>query len=588
MAKRWQILPHDSFQVEQLEARAKVPPVVAQLLLGRGISDPVAIRAFLDAKLTGLHEPELLPGIPSAVDRIFAALESERRIVIYGDYDADGMTATSVLYRCLQILGADVGYYVPNRLEDGYGLNEAALQTLHERGASLVISVDCGITSIGPATKARELGLELIVTDHHPLADSLPTADTIVHPQLPGTDYPFHGLCGAGVALKLAWALCQRSSQSKKVTDRLRNFLLTAVGIAAIGTVADVVPLLDENRVLVRHGLKCLRQFPVPGLAALMRVTKLDTKPSLSSEDIGFTIAPRLNAAGRLGQAQLAVELLTTDSDERATALAEYIHELNSSRDSLERSIYLAASKQIKEHFEPEKDAALVLSGRGWHAGVIGIVASRFAEKYNRPVVVIALDSIGAKPGTGSGRSACGLNLQRAFQNCTDFLVSHGGHAAAAGLRIEESQVDAFRAAFVEYAATEIKAGDREPLIEIDAESPLSQLTLQTVQQIEQLAPFGQGNPRPILCASDIELAEPPKRMGGGERHLSVSLRQYQTTLRAVAFGRGDWVDELNQLTGTIDIAYRPVINEFRGRRTVELHLVDWRPSRTTATVGVD
>jgi single-stranded-DNA-specific exonuclease len=297
-------------------------------------------------------------------------------------------------------------------------------------------------------------------------------------------------------------------------------------------------------------------------------------------------LAPRLNAAGRLGQAQLGVELLTTDSVERARDLAEFLTELNGRRDTLERSVYLAANKQIKERFDPQNNPAFVLAGSGWHAGVIGIVAGRLAEKYHRPVVLIALDELGAKPGSGSGRSACGLDLHSAFAHCDEYLVSHGGHAAAAGLRVDESRVDAFRSAFCEYAAGAISDDDRIAEVLIDAEAAFSQLTLQTVQQVEKMSPFGAGNPRPVLCATGVAKAEPPRYLGSGERHLAIQLTQYGTKIRAVAFGKGDWLDDLEAENGPLDVAYRPVINEFRGRRTVEIHLVDWRPTESSNSGG--
>jgi single-stranded-DNA-specific exonuclease len=577
--KRWRIQPHDADRVARLERSAGVPPIVAQLLLARGVYEPDQVRTFLDARLTGLRDPDLLPGAAEAADRVYAAIQGRRKIFVYGDYDADGMTATAILLGCLKVLGADASYYVPNRLEEGYGLNSEALRTLAERGASLVVSVDCGIASLAEAETAREIGLELIVTDHHEMAATLPAAAAIVHPRLPGTSYPFGGLCGAGVALKLAWAICQRASQAKKVSEPLRNYLLSAVGLAAIATVADMVPLIDENRILVRHGLNSLKAMPPLGLAALMNVTKLSEKPSLDSEDLAFTIAPRLNAAGRFGTAQLAVELLTTDDPERANYLASYIHEQNSSRDSLERSIQIAAAKQLKDDFDPEGDSALVLAGRGWHAGVIGLVAGRLAEKHHRPVVLIALDQLGVKPGIGSARSPNGLNLHAALAACSEHLVGFGGHAAAAGLKIEEARIDAFRAAFCEYAGCESTGATRVGEIRIDAEGPLAQLTSQTVQQIQMLAPFGTGNPRPVLCATGVRLAEPPKRIGSGERHLALKLVQHRTTMRGVGFGCADWADELAAADCPLDIAFKPVINEFRGRSTVEVQLVDWRLS---------
>jgi single-stranded-DNA-specific exonuclease len=577
--KRWRFQPHDADRIARLEQAAGISPIVAQLLISRGVYEPESVRLFLDAKLTGLRDPDLLPGVPEAADRIYAAVRERRKIVVYGDYDADGMTGTAILFSCLKLLGAEVSYFVPNRLEDGYGLNSDALRTLAERGASLIVTVDCGIASVTEALVARELGLELIVTDHHEFASELPAAAVIVHPRLPGHSYPFGGLCGAGVTLKLAWALCQRASEAKKVTDRLRDFLLSAVGLAAIGTVADVVPLIDENRILVRHGLNSLKHLPPLGLATLMQVTKLHEKPGLDSEDIAFTLGPRLNAAGRFGQAQLAIELMTTDSRERALQLAEYINELNSSRESLERSIQLAATKQIKEQFDPDGDSALVLASRGWHAGVIGLVAGRLAEKYHRPVVLIALDELGIKPGIGSARSPNGLNLHAALATCSEHLRSHGGHACAAGLKIDEAKVDDFRAAFCEHAASETSGATRVGEIRVDAEGHFCQLTIETVRQIQSLAPFGSGNPRPVLCATGVTLSEPPKKIGASERHLSMRLAQQRTTIRCVAFGGAEWHDDLVATDAPLDIAYKPVINEFKGRQSVEIQLVDWRVS---------
>jgi single-stranded-DNA-specific exonuclease len=344
-----------------------------------------------------------------------------------------------------------------------------------------------------------------------------------------------------------------------------------------MGTVADVVPLVDENRVLVRHGLVSLKDKPGLGLDALMRITELNTKPALDAEDIGFVLGPRLNAAGRLGQAQLAIELLTTDRPDRAEELARYIHGLNESRQKLERSIYLAANKQIKEQFNPEEDAALVLADRAWHPGVIGIVAGRLAEKYHRPTILVAQDQLGIKPGTGSCRSVPGFDLHAALAQCSEYLIGHGGHAAAAGLTIDDRRVDEFRDAFCETVEQEITEELRVAELTIDAEAPLSAFTLKVVDQIEQLGPFGQANSRPLLCTSGVSLAEPPRAIGSGGNHLSLKLTQHNVTLRAVAFGGGDWADEIASASGPLDVAFRPVINTFRGRRSVELHLVDWR-----------
>ncbi|HVX59512.1 MAG TPA: single-stranded-DNA-specific exonuclease RecJ [Pirellulales bacterium] len=585
MAKQWRIHAHDSARIDALARSAGISPVVARLLICRGLHDPVQVRSFLEPKLSSLREPGELPGVEAAAERITAAIQARQRIVIYGDYDVDGMSATSLLVGCLKLLGADVGYYVPHRLEEGYGLNHDALRNLASQGARLVITVDCGVASVSEAETAREIGLDLVITDHHEFGEQLPQAAAIVHPRLPGSNYPFAGLSGSGVAFKLAWALCQQASGAKKVGERMKEYLLSAIGLAALGTVADVVPLVDENRVLVQHGLASLKQRPGLGIAALMRLAELDKKPRLDSDDIGFTIAPRLNAAGRLGQAQLGVELLSTTSPERASALAEYLSELNGSRQSLERSIYLAANKQAQEEYDVDQDSALVLADRGWHPGVIGIVAGRLAEKFHRPVVLVALDELGVKPGVGSARSVPGFNLHEALANCTQHLLSHGGHAAAAGLKIDETNLEAFRSDFCEFAASGISAEQRVAELWIDAEVGFGELSLASVLELERLAPFGHSNPRPLLCATGVTLAGAPQRMGGGGRHLSLKLSQHGATLRGVAFGGGDWAEELAEVEGPLSVAFRPVINEFRGRRNVELHVADWQAAQPAPAV---
>ncbi len=579
MPKRWRIHPHEPERIAHLQQAAGVPAVVAQLLLGRGISQPADAKAFLDPKLTDLRDPGLLPGCSEAARQLHEAVLAKRRIVVYGDYDVDGMTGTAVLLKCLQLLGADAGYYVPNRLAEGYGLNHDAVDTLASGKCEVLVTVDCGIGSVDQARACRQKGIALIVTDHHRPGPALPEADAVVHPSLPGSDYPFAGLSGSGVALKLAWALCQRAAGTRKVGPRMRDFLVCAVGLAAMGTVADVVPLVDENRVLVHHGLDSLKRLPPPGIAALMRITELDSKPRLGAEDIGFVLGPRLNAAGRLGQARLGVELLTTDRADRAEELAKYIDELNENRQKLERSIYLAANKQAKDRFDPQADSALVLAEHGWHPGVIGIVAGRLAEKYHRPAILVSFDTLGSRPGVGSARSVPGFDLHAALSACGHHLRSHGGHRAAAGLTVEENHLEAFRAEFCEYAAAEISEEERTAELAIDAEAPLSAFTLKVVGQIERLAPFGQANRRPVMCASGVRLAGPPRQIGAGGHHLSLKLIQHGVSLRAVAFGGGEWADELAAVDGPLDVAFRPVINTFRGRHNVELHLVDWRRS---------
>lgn len=580
--RTWRFPQKDQAEIDQFCKKHSVAPIIGQLLMKHDVDGSDAVQRFLAAKLTELRAPEELPGLPDAVERIWQAIDRGEEIVVYGDYDADGMTATAILYRCLKLLDAKVSYHLPNRMEEGYGLHVDSVEKLAARGKQLIITVDCGIASLEPAKRAKELGLSLIVTDHHRFAETLPEAEAIVHPALPGTEYPFTGLCGAGVAFKLAWALCQRKSGSVKVADHLRDFLLSAVGLAAMGTVADVVPLKDENRVIVRNGLKTLLQSPSLGIRKLMELNKLDDKKLLDADVIGFTLAPRLNAAGRLGQAQLGVELLVTEDESRADALASYIQELNANRQKLERSINLSAGKQLKETHCPESDPAFVLASPSWHPGVIGIVAGKLAEKYQKPVVLIALDKLGAKPGTGSARSPNGVNLHEALMQCSDLLIAGGGHAAAAGLKIEEANVAAFRSAFLEAVAEQSDDGGGVDAIEIDAEATLDQLNLTSTLQLEQLGPFGAENPRPVFFAQGVNIVDAAKPLGASGMHLSMQVEQFGKRLRAVNFGKAEsWLPELEAIQGSIDIVFRPVINEFRGYQSVEIHLLDFRPSQS-------
>ncbi len=586
MPKRWHIRPHDRAAVARLERAAGVPSVVAALLTARGVTAADQVQAFLAGTMADLRDPESLPGISAAADRILAAARAGRRIVVYGDYDADGMCATAILMSCLEAIDAPATWYVPDRLEEGYGLNAAALESLAAGGAGLVVTVDCGIASVTEARRARDLGLELIITDHHSFGDSLPAADVLVHPRLPGAGYPFGELCGAGVAFKLAWAIATRASGAKQVTPRLREMLLRGMGLAALGTVADVVPLLDENRIYVKHGLECLRRRGGPGLARLIELAGLHEKSALEAEDVAFRLAPRLNAAGRLGQAACGIELLTTADPARAASLATYLHELNAQRETEERSIQLAATKQAREEFDPEADAALVLADRGWHAGVIGIVAGRLAERFHRPVVMIAQDAHQGRPAIGSVRSVPGFDVHEALVACREHLVTCGGHAAAAGLRIEDDKIAAFRAAFRAAVDRRLPAELRRAQVTIDGETTLGGLTLEAVEQLERLAPFGQANRRPVLCASAVTLAEPPRVIGAGGKHLAMQFRQHGAKVRGVAFGAAEWLPHLPPPGQPFHVAFKPKINEFRGRRTAEMEVVDWRPDGID--VGVD
>ncbi|QDT34865.1 single-stranded-DNA-specific exonuclease RecJ [Thalassoglobus polymorphus] len=580
MPKQWRFAPHDQGAIKRLTKEMSCSPLLAQVLAARGIESKEQALKLYTTQMKDLHDPGLLPGVEEASDRMIAAMKSQRRITIYGDYDVDGVTATSILWHCLKLAGAKVDYYIPCRLEEGYGLNLEAIRTLHEEDPDrLVITVDCGICSLKEAALAKELGLELIITDHHTMLDELPDAATNVHPRLPGSEYPFKELCGAGVAFKLAWAVCQKLGDGTKASPRMREYLKSAVGLAAIGTVADVVPLIGENRIIVQYGLSTLLDKSMTGLSMLLKVANLDEQKELSAEDIGFGIGPRINAAGRLGQARLAVELLTTENRQRAAQLADYMDQLNKDRQKVERKIYKQAKEQIEENPEWLESGALVLASEDWHPGVIGIVASRIAEKYERPTIMIAMNAESGI-GQGSGRSFHGYDLHSGLSACSELLEAFGGHKAAAGLRVKSEQLDDFRQTLGQIALEDNSSDSAQPELDVDAEVTLHDLTHRAVKELDWLGPYGAAHRRPIFSASNIELVEPPKKMGGGERHLSLRVRDGSKVLRAVAFGKGEWADEMQEaITGPFSICFTTNMNRFRGYETVELKLVDWQPS---------
>jgi single-stranded-DNA-specific exonuclease len=579
VAKSWHLLPHDRGGIERLGRALRLPPIVAQLLLNRGLSDPEAARRFLEAPLNGLHPPDRLPGVAEAADRLLKAAHDGRRICVYGDYDVDGTTGTAILWQALHLVGATVDFYVPHRLEEGYGLNVEALRQIVATGASVVVTVDCGIGALAEAEEAGRLGLELIVTDHHEPKESLPAAAALVHPRLPGTSYPFGGLSGAGVAFKLAWALCQRFCGGERVTPRFREFLLDGVALTALGLIADVVPLHDENRIFVRHGLVRIRQAPTPGMKALLDTAGLGDKPTLSAADVSFKLAPRLNAVGRLGSARLVIELLTTTSPQRAASLARYLEGQNVQRQVFERRI-LAKARELAGSCDLEHMPALVLAEPDWHPGIVGIVASRLVDLYARPVVLIAVRQErgeGRPIGHGSGRSVPGFPLHEALQACSDHLISHGGHAAAAGFKIQPESIDAFRQRFCNYAAEYFRAGRPAPRLLIDAEVPLSTLTTNLVQDLDHLEPYGTDNRPPLFLSAGLQVVGEPSRVGGGERHLSFRVNQRGTRMRAIAFGMADRADELMSAGGSCCLVFTPRLNEWQGFHRVDLEVADFQ-----------
>ncbi len=578
-----------------------VSPLVARLLVERGLGDPDGAAAFLDPRLSELPDPDDLPGVPEAAARLAAAVAAGRPIVVYGDYDVDGITASSILWHVLTDLAALVGpeprlaqpvaTYVPHRIEEGYGLHADSLEKIaryeahpglrppgDDPPAPLVVTVDCGITAVAAAARAAELGLDLIVTDHHrPGADGLPDA-LLVHPEAdgelaPGFDPP---PCGAGVAFFLAWATARVAMGTPRLPGPLKDKLVDLLSLAAMGTVADLVPLGGANRRIVANGLKRLKSTKLPGLAALIRAAKLDGE-DVSATHVGFVLGPRINACGRMGHAAEAVELLTTATGRRAEDLASTLTSENECRRRVEREVLAEAIEAVEDGGLATDDArVLVLAGEDWHPGVVGIVASRLVERYFRPVVLLA-----ATPGghlRGSARSVSGVDLHACLSACSGFLLAFGGHKMAAGMTLDPSDLDGFRDALHDAVATVLPADRLCREVRHDGDAGEGDLAAEAIEALSRLAPFGMGNPRPKVCLRGLEIERPPRRMGGRGAHASFQLRLGERSLRAVAFGRGDDTDEY-AVGDRLDAIAELKLNTWNGTTRPELHLVDFRPA---------
>lgn len=577
-SKRWILAPADAEASAKLASRLKVSPLVAQILLNRGLEEQVACERFLSPALKHLHDPADLGGLAAAAERIAKAIRDREKIVVYGDYDVDGITASAILWHAVRVLGGDIDYYIPNRLEEGYGLNAEALAQLCDEGAKLIVTVDCGVTAIEQAKVAKSRGVDLIITDHHDWRVEeeracLPDCRGVVHPRLndDGKTYGNPSLCGAGVAFKLAWGVGTAMSGATRVSETFRAFLLNATALAALGTIADVVPLTGENRALAHFGLKGLVESKLTGLQALIDSAGLAGK-ALDAYDVGFKLAPRLNAVGRLGHAKLAVEMLTTATESRAHEIAEYLEGQNRERQAVERKIVDQAIAQVAERgLDADDSRAIVLGDETWHAGVIGIVASRLVDKFHRPAVLVSLVN---GHGQGSGRSISGFNLAKALQACGEHLQSFGGHEMAAGLKIESARFEAFREAFNDYARRTISAESLAPRLRIDAVAELPEITAALVNDLARLGPFGHGNPRPLLCCRNLKVAQPPRRVGKTGDHLQIVVRQGQAQMKCIAFGYGAMEPSLQPGT-IIDLAVEPQLNEFNGQTRVELGVKD-------------
>ena len=555
---RFTVMPYDYAAAERLAAELGVSHVLAQVLVRRGFGDPAAARAFLAA--AEAHPLDAFGGLREAAERILGHVGRRSRITVHGDYDVDGVASTAVLVRALRTLGADVDWYLPSRIDDGYGLAAATVVRLAERGTDLLVTVDCAITAVEEVAAARATGMDVVVTDHHaPRADGrLPDAP-IVHPGVGG--HPCADLCATGVAYKLAQALLAAAGEDPAAADE-------DLDLVALATVADVVPLVGENRRLVREGLRALAGTRKPGLRALMEVARVDPG-SIDAGAIGFRLAPRINAAGRLHRADAGLELLLTEDPARARAIAAELDAVNTERRDVETRILFAAEAQVAEHGPA---AAYVLAAEDWHPGVIGIVAARIAERHHRPTVLIALEG---QEGTGSGRSIPAFDLLGGLTAASWHLDRYGGHRAAAGLTIARSAIDGFRERFTAHAAEVLTPGDLVPECRIDAVVAGDALTLELAEELERLAPFGQGNPPVSLMVPAAELAD-PRPLGEG-RHVAFSVHAGGARSRCVRFGAGS---RLPARDGEpVDVAVRLEANRWNGAVEPRLVLRHARPA---------
>jgi len=571
--KQWVFRDSDERRSRRLAEAIGVSPLVAHLLVNRGIAEPDAARAFLAPDLNGLHDPMLLPDMDKAVGRIRRAIAGGERLLVYGDYDADGVTATSLLLQFFRLLDLQPPHYIPHRVEEGYGLHAEAVEAAAADGVKLIVTVDCGVSAAAEVELARKRGIDVVVTDHHEPPRRLPRACAVVNPKLTGSLYPFRDLSGVGVAFKLAWAMAQSFSPGKRVSEQFRNFLLDAMGLVAMGTVADVVPLVGENRIFAIYGLEALRRSAHPGIAALVRQACVADKP-LTPRDISFGIGPRLNAAGRLAEAGLCVELLTSDCPERAADIARSLEAKNRERQRIQNAILADARRRLAERGDWRQRRAIVLADEGWHAGVVGIVAARLAEEFSRPTVLLSLDGDIAR---GSARSVPQCDLFAAIEACQDLLLSYGGHSQAAGVRMLRRSLGDFVRMFEAQVARALEGWEPCKLMEVDAEVLLPAITPRLVRDIERLAPYGQGNEPPVLACSDVVVAGRPRLMGGQGQHLSFYVRQGDHSMRAVGFRMGELYDDLAAGDVRCDVAFTPKFNGYRGPEEVELELRDVR-----------
>ena len=593
MKFRWSLAPPQPLLAGQLAARRKLPPLLAQCLLNRGFSEPSAIDNFLSPRLKNLADPFLLPNMAVAVGRLLHARDQNESLVIFGDYDVDGVTSTALLVEVLRSLGWKVDFYLPNRMDEGYGLSADGVENcLKKHPTTLLLAVDCGSTAVETINTLRSRGVDVIVLDHHQISSPAPNAVALVNPQLCRTGVPpvsnqspaqaeqkdgdrleacptFTELCSAGLAFKLAHALVKRGREIG-LPGAAELDLRPLLDWVALGTIADLVPLTGENRILVSAGLQRLNTTQRPGLIALKQVAQCP--PTLGAYEVGFQLAPRLNAAGRLETAEDSLRLLLARDLAEAMPLAQNLDSRNRERQKIERGIVEEVIGAVRAKFDPQTDFVIVEGQLLWHIGVVGIVASRVLQQFYRPTIILGGEG---DEWRGSGRSIAGFDLAAALRECGDLLVRYGGHAMAAGLSVQPDKIDLLRQRLNELARRALKPEDLQPFLRLDAEVGLDEMTLESLGALARLKPAGQGNPPVQFWARSVTHQRPLQRMGKEKQHVKLWATDGAVTHEAVWWNGGD----KSLPVGKFELAFAPQINEFNSRRTVQLKVLDWRPA---------
>lgn len=566
---RWLLPEVREEQAASLAGELGVHPLAARVLMHRGFRTPESASAFLSDKLADLPDPFRMKGMAAAVERLTRALRMKEKITLYGDYDVDGVCSTSLLNLFLRELGAKPATYIPHRLGEGYGLNIQAVERIAADGTQVLVTLDCGITSVAEISRARDMGLDVVIVDHHTVPATLPPAVAVLNPHQPGCEYPTKALCAAGVAFNLCMGLRKRLREDGFFATRKEPNLKALMDLVAMATVADVVPLTGANRILVSHGLQELSAARRPGVRALKEAAGLESDATVTAGQVGFRLGPRINAAGRLHDASLGLQLLCSETLEEARPLAQTLDRANAERQGIESGILTEALAQAATRGDAR---GFVLYDEGWHPGVIGIVASRVVERFHRPTVMV-----GVKDGVGKGsaRSIEAFHLFDALSGCSDLLAKFGGHKHAAGLTIEADRLPAFREAFERIAAQRLTPEDLIPRCKVDAVVNTPDLDEPAVEALQKLGPFGQGNPEPVLVLRR-QLARPrvlPAKSGGGAGHLKLALVD-APAMDAIGFGMAD---RLSVVEGPVDLAFQVGFDTFRGQRRLSLRLKDLR-----------